>query len=237
MSNIDPVLTGNYVLKSEYDDLKARYDLLNASTSVKKISGTGTNKPERKARAPRAATILADVTAKNTPPPALTPADDNAANSTRKRRSMKLEVRLAADAGVYVDEQHLIHKMANRRLGVEYNIAEFKTPGSKDLPDSNSIPPTAAESLSGVDEYRPVYGSDPADDAVKPFIDQVVADVTEAWEGALAAEEPEVDSQKVCKVVALPFAALTRKIKEGVAVYWLRLCVSACAIRKRPADR
>lgn len=95
--------------------------------------------------------------------------------------------------------------MANRRLGVEYTIADFKTPGSKMLPDCNTPPRSAADSAAGVDEYRPPYGNDPEHDQVKPFIEQVEADVIEAWEGGVGAEEPEVDAQKVtCSVLHIP---------------------------------
>lgn len=103
LPNIDPILTGTYVLKTEYEDLKTRYDLLNASGSVGKPGGR-----ERKPKAPRAATVLVNVTEQKQNSPAnLGAAEENTANGTRKRRSMKLEVSRSVQWSVETDDRSI----------------------------------------------------------------------------------------------------------------------------------
>jgi len=96
--------------------------------------------------------------------------------------------------------QHLVHKLANRRLGVEYIISGFETPGTKDLPDPHSIAPTEAESVNKIDEYRPNFKGDVSASTVKPYIDQVIEDVVEAW-ADMGEDEPHVDRKKASVAV------------------------------------
>ena len=91
--------------------------------------------------------------------------------------------------------------MANRRLGVEYTIANFETAGARDLPDPQSTPPTKDESVTGVDEFRPDFRGDSQHHTVAPYLDAVVHDVVEAWEGGVGNGEPEVDLRKVGAVL------------------------------------
>ena len=99
--------------------------------------------------------------------------------------------------------------MANRRLGIEYNAAGFQVKGSKNLPAPGTIPPTAAESINGVQEYSPDFRADAGSESVKQFLDQVYEDVC-------AYGEPDVEREK---------------IREAVMVYWIRLGVSSSAPR------
>lgn len=101
--------------------------------------------------------------------------------------------------------------MANRRLGIEYNVSGFESKGGRDLPSPDSPPKSAAESVNEVEEFRPEFRSDVNSPTVKPFIEQVVLDCMEAWEAGVGRGEPVVND---------------RKIKESVEVYWLRLGVS-----------
>lgn len=87
--------------------------------------------------------------------------------------------------------------MANKRLGVEYSISKFETRGTKDLPEPTSTPPTIEESINGVEEYRPDFKRDVNSSDVKPFIERVIDDVEEAWEGGVKLGEPPVDRKKV----------------------------------------
>ncbi|ORY24468.1 hypothetical protein BCR39DRAFT_546724 [Naematelia encephala] len=178
-SQIDPALSLGYVPKSDYDALKARYDALVSSSGVKR------------SRIARQSTVndedLERLRDGSTPL--------NEERSGRKKRSMKLE--------------HLVHRMANRRLGVEYAVSQFESLGGKDLPDPASIPPPVAESANGVQEFRPQFGQDVTAESVRPFIDQVVLDCSEAWHGGVGEGEEGVDE---------------RKIQDSVVVYWTRLC-------------
>lgn len=111
--------------------------------------------------------------------------------------------------------QHLIHQMANRRLGIEYNVSGFESKGGRELPSPESLPTSAGESVNGVEEFRPDFRGDVNAPTVKPFLDQVVQDCMEAWEAGVGKGEPAVTD---------------RKVKESVEVYWLRLGVSPICI-------
>jgi hypothetical protein len=102
--------------------------------------------------------------------------------------------------------------MANRRLGVEYAVTNFDVVGSRDLPDPDTQPPSVNESLNKVREYRPDFRGDVGAANVKPYIERVVEDVVEAWEGGVGEGEEVVDK---------------KRIEEAVNVYWVRLCVSS----------
>jgi len=86
--------------------------------------------------------------------------------------------------------------MANRRMGVEYAINGFETPGTKDLPEPSAVPPSAAESVNGIDEFRPDFRGDVSASSVKPYLDQVIEDCVEAW-AEIGQDEPGVDRRKV----------------------------------------
>jgi len=87
--------------------------------------------------------------------------------------------------------------MANRRLGVEYAVTQFEVIGARDLPDPDSPMPSAAESVNGIQEYRPDFRGDVNATSVMPYIDAVVMDCVEAWEGGVGVGEPEMDRRKV----------------------------------------
>lgn len=108
--------------------------------------------------------------------------------------------------------QHLVHKMANRRLGVEYAVTNFDVVGTKDLPDPDSHAPSADASVNKIQEYRPDFRGDVTASNVKPYIDTVVEDVVGAWEGTMEGEELD-----------------RKRVEEAVNVYWSRLCVSSTA--------
>jgi hypothetical protein len=116
--------------------------------------------------------------------------------------------------------------MANRRLGVEYHIANFECKGTKDLPMPGTQAPTAAESENGVDEMRPDYALEANDAAVRGFIDQVTEDVVEAWQGGVGTGELEVDSSKVSLWYAECRCIVSRQVRDAVKVYWARIGVS-----------
>ena len=117
--------------------------------------------------------------------------------------------------------------MANRRLGIEYNVSGFESKGGKDLPSPDSPPVSAEESVNGVEEFRPDFRSDVNASTVKPFLEQVAQDCMDAWAAGIGKEEPPINALKV---------------KESVEVYWLRLGVSyshsppTCATKERNTD-
>lgn len=206
---IDPQLAISYVPRSEYDALKARYDALVTTNSIATaVGGPGT---ARRAR----------MMPKNPPTLAHAQADGDddrgrdASSSTpfgdeekgvrvgRKRRSMKLE--------------HLVHKMANRRLGVEYTVSSFEVKGSKELPIPGSIAPSAETSLNGVEEFRPDFRADVSSAGVRPFLDAVTADCKEAWNEAFTAEEPEVDDEQIVKAVTTYWTRLSKRYDEQLS--------------------
>ncbi len=88
--------------------------------------------------------------------------------------------------------------MANRRLGVEYAVTQFEVTGSRDLPDPESSPPNIEESVIGIQEYRPDFRGDINATSVKPYIEAVVEDCVEDWEGGVGVGEPEVGQAKLC---------------------------------------
>lgn len=201
---IDPQLAISYVPRSEYDALKARYDALVTTNSIATaVGGPGT---ARRAR----------MMPKNPPTLAQADGDDerarDASSSTpfgeeekrgRKRRSMKLE--------------HLVHKMANRRLGVEYTVSSFEVKGSKELPVPGSLAPTAENSLNGVDEFRPDFRADVSSAGVRPFLDAVTADCKEAWGEGYTTEEPEVDDDQIVKAVTTYWTRLSKRYDEQLS--------------------
>ena len=87
--------------------------------------------------------------------------------------------------------------MANRRLGVEYLVSQFEVVGGRDLPDPESEVLDSKDSANGVQEYRPDFRGDINATSVRPFIDVVVQDCVEAWEGGVRDGEPEADRKKV----------------------------------------
>ncbi|TXT07488.1 hypothetical protein VHUM_03208 [Vanrija humicola] len=194
---IDPGLSIAYVPRSEYDALKARYDAL-VSTSAP-ISGHGAGS-SRRARNARQHSALADGEDKLREAGSTTPVYEEDKRLGRKRRSMKLE--------------HLVHKMANRRLGVEYPVSSFEVKGSRDLPDPTNIPPTAETSVNGVDEFRPDFRADVGSASVRPFVDAVIQDVKAAWNESYSVEEPEVDGEQIVKAVQTYWTRLSKRFDE-----------------------
>jgi hypothetical protein len=140
-----------------------------------------------------------------------TPVDEKG----RKKRSMKLEVsNQYGDSLHMLTVQHLVHQQANRRLGIMYNVSKFESKGDNVLPDPSSTPLGPDESVNGVQEFRPDFSAGPDALTVKPFLEQVTADVTYEWENGVARGEHE---------------ATPEKIRESVEVYWIRLGVSAAS--------
>ncbi|WVR03639.1 hypothetical protein IAU60_000633 [Kwoniella sp. DSM 27419] len=193
--SLDPELSP-VVLREEYDTLKARYDALAAAgpaTAGKRATGG-----QRKPRAPKGEVAAAPTEAERMRD--MDPNGQIVELEGRKRRSIKLE--------------HLVHQMANRRLGVEYAVTNFETKGTKDLPDPESEPVKAAESVNGVDEFRPNFKGDLTTDNVKEFIDTVVEDVLEAWEGGVKGDEPNVDRERIVTAVSIYWARLSKRYDE-----------------------
>lgn len=187
---IDPSLAISYVPRSEYDALKARYDAL-VSTS---------QSSQRRIRSARATQSQGDLRDAGS----ATPFGDDDKPIGRKRRSMKLE--------------HLVHKMANRRLGVEYTVNGFDCKGSRELPDPSSLPPTAESSVNGVDEFRPDFRGDVSSGTVRPFLDTVVLDCKTAWtDEGFANEEPDVDDDQIVKAVHTYWTRLSKRYDEQLA--------------------
>lgn len=191
---IDPAFAVSYVPRSEYDALKARYDSLVSTSSA----------PTRRARSSMKHTATMDDGDEHLRDAnSVTPFVDDEKRSGRKRRSMKLE--------------HLVHKMANRRLGVEYPVQSFDSKGSRELPDPASIPPTADASINGVDEYRPDFRADVASATVRPFLDQVISDVRTAWSEGFEREEPDVDDEQIVKSVHTYWTRLGKRYDEQLS--------------------
>ncbi|EIW68941.1 hypothetical protein TREMEDRAFT_71731, partial [Tremella mesenterica DSM 1558] len=142
--------------RADFDDLQARYDALVA-----------TQPGHKKKKSKKETQKIVEL------PPAesITPPIDGRTPSGRKKRSLKLE--------------HLVHKMANRRLGVEYLITHFEARGTRDLPPPGSVPPSAEESINQVQEFRPDFRADVAHPSVRPFLDQVWEDVVYDWENGV----------------------------------------------------
>ncbi len=77
----------------------------------------------------------------------------------------------------------MIHKHANARLGVEYQVSQFETSGTSFLPSPDSDPPGPEESINGIQEYRPDFlMGDVKSPSVQPFIEKVIEDVLENWQ-------------------------------------------------------
>ncbi|KAK8861753.1 hypothetical protein IAR55_002576 [Kwoniella newhampshirensis] len=194
-SNIDPDLSP-FVLRSEYESLQARYDALIEASEI-----TGPNNKKSTGGLPRKARGGKNASETNvggTGNDKLIVVDSygfSSSNEGRKKRSIKLE--------------HLVHKMANRRLGVEYAVSNFESKGSRELPHPETKPRTAAESPNGVSEFRPDFRGDINATSVSPFIERVVEDVVEAWESGVGVGEPDVDRER---------------ITGAVHIYWTRLC-------------
>ncbi|KIR27327.1 hypothetical protein I307_04136 [Cryptococcus deuterogattii 99/473] len=195
---LDPELSP-VVLRSHYDALKAQYDALLVSGSPSSVATGKRQAAPRRSRAPKSVAAVTTIE-----PETLRAVEDDKRGSHsgtptggvegRKKRSIRLE--------------HLVHKMANRRLGVEYTVSNFESKGSRDLPDPATHPLTAEESPNGVDEFRPHFGADINASTVKPFIDIVIEDVWEAWQSGQGDEDVEADRQKVF---------------DAVKIYWTRL--------------
>ncbi|WWC85972.1 uncharacterized protein L201_000842 [Kwoniella dendrophila CBS 6074] len=187
-----------FVLRSEYDMLKRSHDNLvddkkpKRSKSAKKDEQPNVDGTKQTAKDKRQSKSLREVVKET-----ISQDDANQSYGTegRKKRSIKLE--------------HLVHQKANQRLGVEYLVSNFISKGSMDLPDPNSTPPKAENSMNGVDEFAPEFKADLNSSNVKPFIDQVVEDCLEALKGGLGDEEPDIDREK---------------ITSAVHIYWTRLC-------------
>jgi hypothetical protein len=92
-----------------------------------------------------------------------------------------------------------------------YNVSKFESKGGTDLPDPKTAPLGPEESVNGVQEFRPDFSASLDALTVKPFIEQVTADVINEWDSGVGYKEPEASHQK---------------IKESVEVYWTRLGVS-----------
>ncbi|ODN75215.1 hypothetical protein L202_06412 [Cryptococcus amylolentus CBS 6039] len=206
------------VLRTDYEALKAQHDALVASTAtaptpapvsgashtaeahqpspVKRLSAPRRGRPSKAATQAAAAAITdpETFTGGATEPIKSISLKGNSTSEGRKKRSLKLE--------------HLIHKMANRRLGVEYAVSNYESKGNRTLPDPESRPLSADESPNGVSEFRPNFQGDVHADSVRPFVDQVVEDVWDAWQASAIEGDAEVDKPK---------------IKEAMNIYWLRL--------------
>ncbi|RSH94882.1 hypothetical protein EHS25_004688 [Saitozyma podzolica] len=186
LASVDPAFAVTYVPRSEYDALKAKYEALVASG----VSGASASKRSR-ASASRQPTVHVDDDLAGMEEGELVLVEEKAGG--RKKRSMKLE--------------HLVHKMANRRLGVEYAVTNFDVMGTKDLPDPDSHAPSADASVNKIQEYRPDFRGDVTASNVKPYIDTVVEDVVGGWEGTMEGEDLD-----------------RKRVEEAVNVYWSRLC-------------
>jgi hypothetical protein len=98
-----------------------------------------------------------------------------------------------------------------------YNVSKFESKGGTDLPDPKTAPLGPEESVNGVQEFRPDFSASLDALTVKPFIEQVTADVINEWDSGVGYKEPEASHQK---------------IKESVEVYWTRLGVSSWLWRR-----
>ncbi|TXT05293.1 uncharacterized protein COLE_06613 [Cutaneotrichosporon oleaginosum] len=200
---IDPQLAISYVPRSDYDALKARYDALVTTNSVASgVGGPGTARRARMAPKNPPTLVQAEVEEDRARETSGTPFGEEEKRS-RKRRSMKLE--------------HLVHKMANRRLGVEYAVSNFEVKGTKELPMPGTIPPGADTSLNGVDEFRPDFRSDLGHPDLRPFLDAVTADVKDAWGESFATDEPEVDDDQIVKAVTTYWTRLSKRYNEQLS--------------------
>ncbi|KAE8538965.1 hypothetical protein D1P53_005334 [Cryptococcus gattii VGV] len=201
---LDPELSP-VVLRSDYDALKAQYDALLVSGSPSSVATGKRPAAPRRSRAPKSVATVTTIE-----PETLRAVEDDKRGSHsgtptggvegRKKRSIRLE--------------HLVHKMANRRLGVEYTVSNFESKGSRDLPDPVTHPLTAEESPNGVDEFRPHFGADINASTVKPFIDIVIEDVWEAWQSGQGDEDVEADRQKVFDAVKIYWTRLSKRYDE-----------------------
>lgn len=190
---IDPSLAISYVPRSEYDALKARYDALVSTSHHTPAQRRPRSKPNPALG--HAEDRLREIGSS-------TPFDDDKPMG-RKRRSMKLE--------------HLVHKMANRRLGVEYTVNGFDCKGTRELPDPSTIPPSADTSVNGVDEFRPDFRGDVSSATVRTYLDVVAHDCKAAWAETLAEEEPDVDDDHIIKAVHTYWIRLSKRYEEQLA--------------------
>lgn len=101
--------------------------------------------------------------------------------------------------------------MANKRLGIEYNVSRFESKGSRELPDPESTPRGADESPNQVQEFRPDFTADAKAPTVRPFLKEVAEDVIYDWDLIVSFGEPKTTHDK---------------IREAIDVYWVRLQVS-----------
>ena len=87
--------------------------------------------------------------------------------------------------------------MANKRMGVEYNVSGFEVRGSGSLPNPDTPAPYPHQSANLIQEYRPDFRADIGHSSVQPFVHRVVDDVWELWQGGVGEGEPEMDRKKV----------------------------------------
>lgn len=88
--------------------------------------------------------------------------------------------------------------MANRRLGLEYPITNFRSAGSNVLPDPATPAPPVNMSANGIQEYRPDFTKNVEDVDVAEFVGVVVGDAWAGWVGGVGEGEMEnVDIGKV----------------------------------------
>lgn len=92
----------------------------------------------------------------------------------------------------------MIHKMTNRRLGVEHLITQFEVKGTPTLPHPESVAPGPEDSINGIQEYRPPYLPDINTPEVRDFLDVVIEDILAAWtEGDLSYTEGDLSRDTV----------------------------------------
>lgn len=104
--------------------------------------------------------------------------------------------------------------MANRRLGVEHQVKDFEVRGTRELPDPGPVP-SVEESINGIQEFRPDFRRLSTSPTVRPFLDQVTEDVTEAWEAGLGKLEPGVDRKKVSHpTIRGPHSSLSSRLSS-----------------------
>lgn len=119
--------------------------------------------------------------------------------------------------------------MANRRLGLEYPITNFRCAGSTVLPDPLTPAPPINMSANGVQEYRPDFTKGVDDSDVAEFVAVVVGDAWAGWVGGVGEGESEieVDIAKVSPFfMFIMFKVDHFQVQEAVETYWIRLQVS-----------
>ncbi|OCF73509.1 hypothetical protein I204_05351 [Kwoniella mangroviensis CBS 8886] len=182
-----------FVLRSEYDALKSRYEALASGKKERKSRSSNKQSHYQQDNADPRLQSVKEVTQDGT-------GYASPGAEGRKKRSIKLE--------------HLVHQKANRRLGVEYQVANFEAKGARELPAPNSDAPKAEDSISGVDEFRPDFKAELSSPSVKPFIDQVVQDCIEAWQSGVLGNEPDIDIDRITNSVHIYWTRLGKRYDE-----------------------